>query len=206
MNLHPWTQNLLTNLTQIPPSLHLQTIYLLLSTCVLAIASTPPSARTLLINYGARKSTTTTTNNNHPPPQNPFTSLIAHLTSLGQVPHSWFSIFYLTSVLSSLFWATQYLTNGSILHFIVSRQAAASPSATLEQVWVTWMMMLLQGLRRIYEHSAVMKPSKSTMWVVHWFLGLFFYILTGIAVWVEGSGKVDTSLYFSEYLQNYVCG
>lgn len=203
---HPLLSQTTSHLAQIPPSQYCQTIYLLLAACVLTVASTPPTARTLLINYGARKSTTQPsptsppghnkpeeekpTNNTKNPTPAPFTSLIAHLTSHGQVPHSWFSLFYLTSILSSLFWLTQYLADGSILHRIISLQASSqtSPSATLSQVAVAWTMMLLQGLRRTYEHAFVMKPSKSTMWFVHWFLGLGFYILTGIAIWVEGSG------------------
>ncbi|KAK3997234.1 hypothetical protein QBC44DRAFT_315520 [Cladorrhinum sp. PSN332] len=51
-------------------------------------------------------------------------------------------------------------------------------------------MMFLQGSRRVYEHSTIIKPSKSTMWVVHWLLGLFFYLFINVSVWVEGSGAL----------------
>jgi 3-oxo-5-alpha-steroid 4-dehydrogenase 3 len=49
-------------------------------------------------------------------------------------------------------------------------------------------MMFLQGARRVFEHATIIKPSKSSMWVVHWVLGLFFYLSISVAVWVEGSG------------------
>lgn len=50
-------------------------------------------------------------------------------------------------------------------------------------------MVLMQAGRRVYEHAAMIKPSRSTMWWVHWVLGLGFYSFLSVAVWVEGSGK-----------------
>lgn len=234
-------------LAVVSPAQWCQTFYLLAAACVLAVASTPAEAKTLLVDYGARKSTlnsassssssqqpsrsdqvqrelqqkqtsqndsvvaTTTkqfaiakgkgTGDKPDKKENAkdggiFLPLIAHFTShWTQVPHSWFAAFYIVSVACSLFWAVQYLTDGSILRFIASNQALSLSGAdeagvTFEQLAAAWTMMLLQGGRRIYEHAAVMRPSsKSTMWFVHWLLGLSFYILTNVAIWVEGSSK-----------------
>lgn len=119
--------------------------------------------------------------------------LIALLTSWGQIPHSWFIAFYTTSFACSVFWLIQYLTDGRVLAFISSRQVKESgPSMTLGQVILVWALMLLQASRRIYEHLAVIKPSSSTMWIVHWLLGVCFYLCVSVSVWIEGSGKVPS--------------
>ena len=52
---------------------------------------------------------------------------------------------------------------------------------------VTWGMMLVQGLRRLYECVAIMRPSESTMLAVHWLLSILFYVSASIGVWIEGS-------------------
>lgn len=147
----------------------------------------PPDAKALLVDYGARKSPIQPDDGN----RCRLVSLIATLTSWTQVPHSWFSAFYVVSVACSVFWLVQYLCDGVLLRLLASSQAAAGkPSATLPQVELGWLMLLLQGTRRVFEHATVFKASKSTMWVVHWLLGLFFYFFVNASIWVEGSGKL----------------
>ncbi|KAI9817607.1 MAG: hypothetical protein M1832_004611 [Thelocarpon impressellum] len=55
-----------------------------------------------------------------------------------------------------------------------------------EQIALSWGLMTLQGGRRLYECIALGKPSQSTMWFVHWLLGIAFYGAMSMAVWVEG--------------------
>ncbi|KAK4163507.1 hypothetical protein QBC43DRAFT_319771 [Cladorrhinum sp. PSN259] len=123
-------------------------------------------------------------------------AVIDDVTSWSQVPHSWFGAFYLLSVGLSIFWLGQYLTDGYVWRLIASKQSEedvfnAGHYVTKEQVAVGWTMMFLQGARRVFEHATIIKPSKkSTMWVVHWFLGLFFYLFMSVSVWVEGSGSL----------------
>lgn len=143
-------------------------------------------------------------------------SLINTLTSYGQVPHSWFITFYVASVVCSLIWLWQFVGDGWLLRTVASSQTqarhASSPTpakgssneggggaggewsssvtVTLGQVGLAWTMMFLQGSRRLYEDSLVHGKSKSTMWIVHWVLGLSYYLFTSVAVWVEESGKV----------------
>ncbi|SPQ22438.1 752e701f-a606-4a2d-9fb0-d6a095d8af4b [Thermothielavioides terrestris] len=118
-------------------------------------------------------------------------SLIGTVTSWTQVPHSWFSAFYVVSLACSVFWLVQYLGSGAVLRSIASRQASAGePSCTLGQAALGWLMLFLQGTRRAYEHAAVIRPSKSTMWIVHWLLGLSFYLAMSVSIWVEAAGAL----------------
>ncbi|KAK3692740.1 hypothetical protein B0T22DRAFT_475625 [Podospora appendiculata] len=188
--------NLASTLRTVPPSTWCQAFYLFAAAGVIAVAAAPREARTLLVDYGARKSHNSQTENREGTrPQSPAhrgraLSLIAVVTSWGQVPHAWFSAFYVVSLVGSLFWLVQYFTNGTALHSLASNQAAApGPSATLEQVTVAWAVMFLQACRRLYEHATVLGQSNSKMWVVHWLLGLCFYLFTSVAIWAEGSSE-----------------
>jgi 3-oxo-5-alpha-steroid 4-dehydrogenase 3 / polyprenol reductase len=65
---------------------------------------------------------------------------------------------------------------------------------TFEQVKITWIMLLVQGCRRLYESLSLSKEdifsventSTSKMWGGHWVLGLAFYAATSVAIWIEG--------------------
>ncbi|KAM7204054.1 hypothetical protein V8F20_003752 [Naviculisporaceae sp. PSN 640] len=246
---HPFFNTAVEYLSTISPAQWCQAFYLLAAGCVLVVASTPAEARGLLVNYGARKATSspltslpasqvkTSTSaqetngrgHGHVPEEktkrktNYLVSLIAWLTSYGQVPHAWFSAFYIVSAACSLSWAAQYFRLVSLntttaaqnsspndaryaqalpLHMIASKQVALSTSTSTDdtytamvtvtqaQLFLAWGMMFLQASRRIYEHMTIIKPSRSTMWVVHWVLGLGFYVVTNVAVWVEGSATI----------------
>lgn len=184
----------LAALAELSPAQWCQTFFLFAAGGVAAVAVMPRDAKTLLVDYGARKAQTRPADAANPTRNSVrgrLLSLIAAVTSFSQVPHSWFSAFYAVSLGCSVFWLVQYLGDGAVLRLIASSQAWATPgrSATLGQVALGWFMMFLQAARRVYEHAAILKPSKSTMWVVHWLLGLFFYLAMSVSVWVEGSGK-----------------
>ncbi|KAI9844196.1 MAG: hypothetical protein M1838_002299, partial [Thelocarpon superellum] len=102
----------------------------------------------------------------------------------------WFIHFYIVSVSLSLFWALQYIYLGRTLQGIYGmrhgRRADAGPGMDLHQVVLTWLLMTFQGARRLSECIAFGRPSQSKMWVVHWLLGIGFYIAMSMAVWVEG--------------------
>lgn len=183
-------------LSNATPAQWCQAFFLLAAGGVAAVAAMPHEAKTLLVDYGARKAGGT----NPPPTDAPsagrrpdrgwLLSLIDTVTAWTQVPHSWFGAFYVVSVACSVFWLAQYLGGGAVLRSIASRQAlAGQPSCTLGQAALGWLMLFLQGARRVYEHAAVMRPSKSTMWVVHWLLGLAFYLAISVSIWVEASGN-----------------
>lgn len=123
-----------------------------------------PSIRRRFLTYGLRT----------PPadpsaPSSPLSRLLDAFAAL-QVPHSFFTHFYVLSVASSLFWAWYW-----------------GLPARAGTVRLTWALMSLQGARRLAESVAYMSASKSTMWVGHWLLGLAYYAATGVAVWAESS-------------------
>lgn len=107
-----------------------------------------------------------------------------------RVPHSYFTQFYIVSVVSSVFWAVQLFFRGSVFQAIASRvsEEHRQQSMALSQVMVCWLLLALQGSRRLWESFVFSKPSSSQMWFVHWLLGLAFYLAAGVAIWIEGSG------------------
>ncbi|ETS85753.1 hypothetical protein PFICI_03778 [Pestalotiopsis fici W106-1] len=177
------------------PALLCQTCFILAASSVLAIAAAPQSARTLLTQYGARSNASPVEGSQEraKKPQNRFLEFMGWVTSLGQVPHSWFIHFYVLSVSSSVFWAAQYLCGGVILTTICRYQAARSPGPTMsmEQVQLAWLLMAMQGTRRLYECFYVLRTSSSSkMWCIHWLLGCAYYLGIGIAIWIEGSHAI----------------
>lgn len=189
----------MTGLTYLEsPSECIQLLFALASCFVLSIAVAPSAERKLLMNYGARSShgpgvagaANKLPDGANEPRENVMHKTIRLLTSIGQVPHALFFTFYTTYLMSATFWAVQYFRNGVLLNDWALRQAtSASPSSmTSGQVIIACILMIVQAMRRLWECKVVMKPSKSTMWFVHWVLGLAYYWGVSVAVWIEGSG------------------
>lgn len=111
------------------------------------------------------------------------------------MPHSYFTQFYIASVASSVFWAVQLCLRGRLFEVIASRvsEEHLKQSMSLTQVLICWILLALQGSRRLWECIVFAKPSSSRMWFAHWLLGLGFYFAAGIAIWIEGSGTVTQS-------------
>lgn len=187
-----------------PPAIILRSFFLTASVIVILVSRLPTKASDLMIAYGARSVSTPSSHqaDNHrefcegKADTDKFTSFIAALTSYGQVPHNWFNHFYYISTSASLFWLSQYLTNGTLLKFIAESQARHGESYVSSlQLISAWVVMFLQGSRRLYEDIFIKKSSKSTMWAAHWLVGLGFYAGMSMAVWVEGSHiLLDTTL------------
>lgn len=196
-------------LCSLSPAQWCQAFFILASSGVLAVAAAPAAARKYLLDYGARtpgQDDNTGDQRKDSSQKNRedgnLVKIIASLTSWTQVPHSWFIAFYATSLACSIFWLAQYLTGGWILGFLISKQAEGSDrSMTLGQVILVWTLMVLQAGRRLYEHLAVSKPSNSTMWIVHWLLGIAFYVCASVSVWIEGSGKKGIETRFAPRIQ-----
>lgn len=154
-----------------------------------------PAFRSRFLAYGSRA--TTGPGAPAPAPASPspsaFTKLLDYLATY-RVPHSWFTHFYVLSVLGSICWAEQYATDGPLLKFIAGRAAAhRTVSMSVGQAQVAWLLMLAQGLRRLYESIVLSRPSSSLMWITHWLLGLLFYGAMSVAVWVEGAPALQMS-------------
>ncbi|KAI2469223.1 hypothetical protein F4781DRAFT_233820 [Annulohypoxylon bovei var. microspora] len=185
--------DLLTYAADLSPAAYCQLFYVLAAATVLAIAATPESVQSLLTQYGARNSIGNGQGEKRAG-NGLLIGAISWVTSVGKVPHSWFIHFYILSVSCSAFWAVQFLQHGSVMDFMVRNQASGkSTSMTTNQVILAWFLMSLQGIRRLYECVAVLRPSSSKMWVIHWLLGAAFYFCTNISVWIEGSNSIQSS-------------
>lgn len=144
------------------------------------LRSTPPEASSKDHNGKRRRS-----NDGHGRPLSKVLDGIAAL----QVPHGSFAHFYIVSVLSSLFWGFQIVTRGNVLKAICHAQINGSESSmSMDQIVLAWSLLTIQGLRRLLESYFVTKHSAATMWFVHWYLGVAFYLAMGVAVWIEGAG------------------
>lgn len=150
-------------------------------------------------------------------PSSALQGLLTAVVSVGQVPHAWFWHFYLLSVACSAFWAWQFLGKGAVMGWLAERQRAGSSAvearkaaaammreggeadaikAELGRVFAAWIMMALQGSRRLYETLFVMRTGASRMWFVHWALGLAFYAVMSLSIWIEGSGTFASIFLF----------
>lgn len=58
---------------------------------------------------------------------------------------------------------------------------------SVDQVIWVWSLMSVQGIRRFLESLADAKASASKMFLAHWLLGLTFYVVMGIAIWIDGA-------------------
>lgn len=129
-----------------------------------------------------------------------------------KVPHDYFWSFYFESVSLSPFWAGEVLyLHGPIWGLVrdYTRPLAYTNSMTFEQVKITWLMLLAQGCRRLYESLSLSKEdifsvendSASQMWGGHWLLGLGFYAATSVAIWIEGIPAVaDHTLSYQDLI------
>lgn len=135
-----------------------------------------------------------------------FSTMVNAVASV-QVPHSWFTHYYITSVASSLFWLQQLSSRGVFFQLLATSSfqskftldSAEAPvgSMSLTQVYFLWLLLLIQGSRRLIESYAFVKPSRSTMHVAVWLIGLFFYLADGMAIWVEGIAVLSSSTSWS---------
>ncbi|KAI6596668.1 hypothetical protein MCOR04_002918 [Pyricularia oryzae] len=172
------------------PAQWVQTFFILAAAAVLALTVLPARTRRLLLDYGARGGSRQSA---AAAGSDWLENITATVTSWGQIPHSWFAAFYAISLASSAFWAYQFAFQGEILRVIVSTQDASRSEAmgqSLVAVKVAWALMALQGARRLFEQLFVLRSSTSKMWIIHWALGLSFYISMSVAVWIEGSGSI----------------
>ena len=116
-----------------------------------------------------------------------------------KVPHDYFWLFYFTSVVLSAFWPGEALyLRGPLYKLVVDSTRPLSTSMSFEQVKILWVMILVQGGRRMYEsltlsegeQFGVEPKTNSKMWGGHLVLGVLFYVATSISFWIEGVRKL----------------
>ena len=140
-----------------------------------------PPFRERIMNYGSRSS-----DSKRPNSQKKRANLLDYIASF-EVPHTWFTHYYVVSTASSIFWAHQILTRGQAFKLLAAHsQPTVSGSMTANQVLLAWSMMSIQGTRRLYESLTLTKSSKSKMWIGLWAIGIAYYVAMGITVWIEG--------------------
>lgn len=131
-----------------------------------------PALRSRFLAYGSRATSTGKSDPAPPAPQKSAIEQLLDYAATFQVPHNYFTHFYVLSVACSLFWGW--------------RLRLWDAAAQLQTVWA---LMLLQGVRRLLESYAYTSTSKSSMWFAHWILGLLFYVTINVAIWVEVPGQ-----------------
>ncbi|PFH57471.1 hypothetical protein XA68_15019 [Ophiocordyceps unilateralis] len=166
----------------IKPSQWFQTFFLATAVAIVAVHLLPRHFQQRLLQYGARGS--------DPVRRHGGTSLTSLLLD-AHVPHAWFWHFYLVSVCWSAVWAWQYLTRGALMGALARAQNA--PSTELGRVYLAWAMLAAQGCRRLFECFFVLRPGSSPMAWTHWLLGLVYYTLVNLIVWIHNSGAILAS-------------
>ncbi|KAI2613082.1 uncharacterized protein GGS25DRAFT_518762 [Hypoxylon fragiforme] len=158
--------DILAHAGSLRPSAYCQLFYVLSAAAVFAIAAAPESMQRLLTRYGARSSKTPADakatgkgEEERAGEENGLLlGIVDWVTSVGKVPHSWFAHFYVLSLCCSLFWAAQFATRGGILEVLVRSQVSdeRQSSMSVEQVILAWVLMTLQGARRLYERNPIL--------------------------------------------------
>lgn len=167
-------------------SLGIKAFYLLSAFTILLVRFTP-ELRERFLAYGARAQDAPDT------PENPkhdqirilprslaASQLLDPLAKL-TVPHSWFTHFYVLSVLCSSF------------QFQHQARSHMSQSARIASL-----CFLLQSCRRLVECLIYNRQSKSRMWIGHYFIGLAFYLFTNMAMFLDG---VDWSFWGEPFVK-----
>jgi 3-oxo-5-alpha-steroid 4-dehydrogenase 3 len=190
-------EQVLSRLNKDPVQL-VRTFYLIIAASVAIVNAFPP-LQSRFIHYGARARKVKDEHGkpvDSPESKGLFSWFLDYLVVF-QVPHSWFIHFYVVSVASSIFWAIELVRKGPVFNFLAEQHMENSsnePSMTFNQVVLTWMLMAIQGSRRLYECITLRKPSTSKMAGPAWILGILFYLAMGITIWVEGIRKKDNNL------------
>lgn len=156
-----------------------------------------PDLRDRFLDYGARSNANTSTSEPVATKEtflprwfriqfDPVLDWLAEMT----VPHSWFYHFYMCSTICSAIWI--YVYSQRFLHDSTGLDLRAVTNWNY-RAFLALLLMQTQGLRRLYECLAIAKSSRSRMWVGHYFIGIAFYLVTNIAIWLE-NGKFETQL------------
>jgi 3-oxo-5-alpha-steroid 4-dehydrogenase 3 / polyprenol reductase len=153
-----------------------------------------------LVSYGPRSVPTSDTPDPSTEVKSKNVTALDKLAKL-QVPHTWFTHFYMVSVASSVFWGYQLATDGVIFRLLASRYASdGQRGMTMNQILITWALMTIQGSRRLYECVRLLKPSTAQMPMTSYALGIGFYLAAGVAVWAEGMRKSPGAPSFTEHI------
>lgn len=108
-----------------------------------------------------------------------------------KVPHWYFLHYYIVSLASSLFWGYQLWSQGRSIQWLHALNSYREEKAGMSQhqVWLCWGLMLVQSSRRLLESLSVDTSTRATMPISIYLIGLLFYLVVNVALWIEGLGK-----------------
>jgi 3-oxo-5-alpha-steroid 4-dehydrogenase 3 len=146
-----------------------------------------PALRSRFLNYGSRATVSGPKKNSVAERPSAINRLLDSLAGI-TVPHRYFTHFYLVSILCSVLWGVHLwrVCGWSPGNSSYPAVDVGIDTATIAQIQVAWLLMLLQGVRRFLESCTYTSSSKSSMWFGHWILGLVFYLTINVAIWIEG--------------------
>ncbi|KOS17753.1 Polyprenol reductase [Escovopsis weberi] len=175
-------------LRSLTPAQYCQAFYVAIGGGIAALHFCPPELQKAFIGYGFRS----TGDGKAAPSKLEWVELVQKISNAIQVSHSWFTHFYAVSLLWSLFWWGQFLSEGPIMHWLAERQrASGTDNVDMGRVVIAMTLMALQGARRLYESLFVSKQGKTPMMFAAWVAGLLYYAANGVAVWIEGADAVS---------------
>jgi 3-oxo-5-alpha-steroid 4-dehydrogenase 3 len=157
--------------------------YLLSSVAILTVRLTPAFAERFLA-YGARVNPAQDGKNHNEKlakqnePSSVGIKLLDYLATF-TVPHSWFLHFYILSLSCSV------TALSTFYYFDYYYEDTIKQNPNIEIAAFCAHMMLLQGLRRLLECVFVTRNSTSRMWIGHYAIGMAFYLVTNVAIWIE---------------------
>lgn len=143
-----------------------------------------PCFRENIMNYGPRKAKDTADMKGSD--VKPMIERLFNFVASVQVPHTWFTHYYVISFGSSIFWGYQMSQHGRFIRVLASFSPPSTSTMTFNQVFLAWALMTVQGVRRLYESITLTKPSQSRMWIGLWIIGMLYYVFIGIGIWIEG--------------------
>jgi 3-oxo-5-alpha-steroid 4-dehydrogenase 3 len=149
----------------------LRLYFLSTSLAVLTVHFLPPLHKAF-IPYGKTRHHTTS-------PQ----SMLDRISGL-TVPKAWFWHYYFLSVLLSIFWgliSVHGLNGWTWLRIDSAREC------------LVWGMLLVQGVRRLYESLFILRASKARMWIGHYLVGCAFYTAMNLAVIADPPRSTPTN-------------
>ncbi|KAK6523264.1 hypothetical protein TWF694_006153 [Orbilia ellipsospora] len=108
-----------------------------------------------------------------------------------QLPHRYFTHFYVLSTGLQLFTLIQILTHSRVLTYVLSSLPSTSndeigpPQQSFESIVLCIFCMTLQSSRRLYESVYIQLPSPSKMSILIYAAGILHYLFMSLATWCE---------------------
>lgn len=165
------------------------------------IARLTPALHDRFLAYGARQDHKRVDEDRNALNQRKRSSIteILDYTTTFTVPHSWFTHFYVVSTCSALFWttvlSTDLIRDSSTVWSHYKDNITHTPNYWHYKARGCVLFMLLHSVRRLYECVYIAKPSRSRMWIGHYLVGIAFYLVTNVAIWVD-TGRFDRLFVF----------